>query len=282
MKAEFLNLIKNKETALVYPGARGETLILHEKQPHRNTERLFEYFSPSERLMLECALDAKGECSFSTDKLICEITSVAGHSVAAVAPREIGPCEDRDAYDCFARLAEIDFGEAVECGYVLAAEMLSRLIPDVCRIYPDMECEFVGGGWGDELFGLSTPNLMRICMLCAPIADSVSSDRRMEVNIDSTEEELRLTFLTGCGDGSYNKITADETVHLAQFVCEREGGKFKLSREMDKLLMSFVFRSQPDEVPEFKFRDQFEGYDEYFSRVVSDITALRAEKQSKH
>lgn len=282
MTSKFSELVKNKETALVYHGAKGETVILSEKQPHRNTERLFEYFSPVEKFMLECALDSNCECQLQMDAYVCEVTTISGHGVAAIAPARCGDTRDDDAYDWFSRLAGLEFDSEYDMGFLFADEVLSRIVPDLCRIYSDMEFEFAVKDLRSELLDLSLPNLIRICMLCAGIADTVSSDRRMEIKLDSTKEELKLTFLTGCEPNSYREETADTLVDLARFVCEREGGKFEIFREKGVLEINFVFRSQPDEIPEFKFRDQFSGYSEYFSKVEREIDALRAEEQSQH
>lgn len=282
MTRKFLSLIKCGKTSLVYHGARGETVILSEKQPHGKSVRLFEHIGFCDRFKLECALDSGDECEFTISGNVCAVTSVSNLRIAAVAPMSCQSITNDCVYDCFSKLAELETGEIRDSGLCFAEEMISKILGDISKLYPDMEFEFSSEVRETEVLAVSTPNLMRICMLSSEAANAVSCDRRLKIRLDCVKEELKLTFLTGCE----KTVTDDGSValcsELAEFAAQREGGTFELSFGKGSLGMSYTFRSQPDEMPDFKFRDQFEGYGGYLSKVQKELSELRTEKQGKH
>ncbi len=277
---KFLTLLQNRDTELVYHGRKGETVILKEKQSHEESVRLFEYLTPTEKLKIESALDALSESVFSlmNGEYTCAVSTVYGHRIAAVERNGDGSRLYYDnIYDAVARLSEAEFDTGDPGGLCFAEDVIEKIIPDLTRLYPDMEFELSMGGERSPLF-VSLANVIRICMLCVEAANRVSTDRLLKVNIHSTSETLKIEF--SCAAPKCDCM--GDCLELAGFIAELEKGQLSTDRKDGVLKMQFSFMAHPEELPEFKFRDQFERYGEYMEKVKNELCSLRAQEQSQH
>ena len=53
MKKAFISHLGSEEKTLMFHGDRDDTVILKEKQPHEDSERLFEYLSEKDKIKIE-------------------------------------------------------------------------------------------------------------------------------------------------------------------------------------------------------------------------------------
>lgn len=121
-------------------------------------------------------------------------------------------------------------------------------------------------------------NVIRICSLCADFANEISTDRLLIIRLRDTTDTLSLEFVTAVGRGGVAEIDTSAFVGLADFVCERENGKLTVAIDGGKLKLNFMFASELEEFPEFKFQEQFKAYEKYFDKIRSEIVRLRAQE----
>ncbi len=277
---KFLSLLHSRDAELVYHGRTGETVILREKQPHEVSERLFECLTPADKVKVEASLYASSDGVFTLmgGKYICAVGTVSGHSIAAIDKnRDAFPDCYGNVYDAISRLNGAEFDTGDPGGICFAKDVFERIIPDLLRCYPDMEFEFSSNRERVMLF-VSLANIIRICMLCAETANRVSTDRRLLINIYSISEIMNIEFSCSAPRCEF----ARDCLELAGFIAEREKGQLSVENKDGRLRMSFYFLAQPEELPEFKFRDQFARYGEYWEKAAKELASLRTQQQGEH
>ena len=281
MKKEFISHLGSKEKTLMFHGSRDDTVILKEKQPHEDSERLFEYLSEKDKIKIEASLDGRAAESFSIRRgdYSCAVNSMGGHRVAVVA-NECAPAV-ADLDDIYLSVESLCAGGglvALREAVVSADELLAKISYDLCSSHPDMEFEFYHSGGRGKMLESNVSNIIRICSLCANFADEISTDRLLVIRLRDTTDTLSVEFITGAGRGGVADIDAHSFVGLADFVAERENGKLTVAIDGGKLKMNFMFASDLEEFPEFKFQEQFEEYEKYFDKIRCEILRLRAQE----
>lgn len=215
-----------------------------EKQPHEKQVRLFEHLTPKDKLRLEALLCGK-------------------------APRDLSfTLENGDVIE----LSEIEPKEKPYA--VCASDVLYRLCAHMAKAFPDMELSFTNVNCTDELLSIHVSNLMRICMLCADVAGSYSLDRCLDICLKSSGRtaQAELRFETS----SFHSVSDDVRVELARFVSETEKCIFDMTVSGCTVELTLKDSSEPEDMPEFKYADQFEDWDQYFLKVSSEVKALNA------